>query len=117
MTLVVVHDDLDLEPGRLRIRQARRRRRAQRHQICDRGAGNTAVRAAENRVGRPARGQDSADYVLKQVSTDEMAVLSIPVSNERSMRWSCCCNRDVATAMNQFNVRERELDEGDEGSS
>lgn len=105
--LVVVHDDLDMEPGRLRIRQG------------GGSGGNNGIKSVIEAlgtpqfvrlkigIGRPAPRQDSADYVLERVTPEEMAVYE-PCLERAVDALELLLNRDVATAMNQFNVRERD---------
>jgi PTH1 family peptidyl-tRNA hydrolase len=57
-------------------------------------------------IGRPAPGQDSADYVLETVTKEEMEV--IEPSLERAVdALEVLIHRGTEPAMNQFNVRER----------
>ncbi len=108
--LIVVHDDLDLEPGRLRIKLA-----------GGHGGHNgikSVIEALETPrfirlkigVGRPAPGQDSADYVLEPVTKDEMSVFE-PCLERAVDALECVIHRGPEVTMNQFNVRERETAE------
>lgn len=105
--LIVIHDDLDLELGRLRIKQA-----------GGHGGHNglRSILAALDTpnftrlkigIGRPAPGQDSADYVLEPFSRDERARIE-PVLDRAVQALECIVVKGVAAAMNEFNVRERE---------
>ena len=114
--LVVVHDDLDLEPGRLRIRQAGGHGGHNGIRSVIEALGTSQFLRVKVGIGRPAPGQDSVDYVLEEVTKDEMAVHE-PCLERAVDALELLLHRGVATAMNQFNVRERELDEGDEGPS
>jgi len=114
--LVVVHDDLDMEPGRLRIR------------LNGGSGGHNGIKSVIEAlgtpqfvrlkigIGRPAPRQDSADYVLENVSPDELAVYE-PCLERAVNALELLLNRDLATAMNQFNVRDfnvRDKIEGEE---
>ena len=114
--LVVVHDDLDLEPGRLRIRQAGGHGGHNGIRSVIEALGTSQFVRVKIGIGRPASGQDSVDYVLEEVTKDEMAVHE-PCLERAVDALELLLHRGVATAMNQFNVRERELDEGDERPS
>jgi len=114
--LVVVHDDLDLEPGRLRIRQAGGHGGHNGIRSVIEALGTSQFVRVKIGIGRPAPGQDSVDYVLEEVTKDEMAVHE-PCLERAVDALELLLHRGVATAMNQFNVRERELDEGDERPS
>ena len=108
--LIVVHDDLDLEPGRLRIKFG-----------GGHGGHNgikSIIEALETPqfvrlkigIGRPAPGQDTADYVLEPVTKSEIAVFELCL--ERAVdALECLIHRGPEVAMNQFNVRERETAE------
>ena len=105
--LIVIHDDLDLELGRLRIK---REGGAGGHnglfsilttlgtdQFCRLKIG----------IGRPALGVDPAEYVLSAFSKDE--VVAIDTSVDRTVQaLECLVIEGVEAAMNQFNVRESE---------
>ncbi len=105
--LVVVHDDLDMEPGRLRIRQNGGSGGHNGIKSVIEALGTPQFVRLKIGIGRPAPRQDSADYVLESVSPDEMAVHE-PCLERAVDALELLLNRDLATAMNQFNVRERE---------
>ena len=58
-------------------------------------------------IGRPAPGQDSADYVLDPVTKDEMEVFE-PCLERAVDALELLIHRGTEVAMNQFNVRERD---------
>ena len=102
--LVVVHDDLDLALGRLRIK-----RRG--------GSGGhngvlsilTALESSQFcrlkiGVGRPAPGQDSAEYVLAPFLPEERALVDSTVE-QAVLALECLVVEGVAAAMNRFNLR------------
>jgi PTH1 family peptidyl-tRNA hydrolase len=105
--LILIHDDLDLEPGRLRIKQA------------GGDGGHNGIRSVIETlgtpqfvrlkigIGRPASPQDPADYVLEPFTNAELEVLN-PCLDRAVDALECLIHRGVAVAMNQFNVRERE---------
>ena len=109
--LVVVHDDLDMEPGRLRIKR-------------DGGAGGhnglLSILTELNTdqfsrlkigIGRPAPGVDPADYVLEPFTQDETEVIDGSVEQAVSA-LECLLVEGPDAAMNRFHVREQP--EGDE---
>ena len=108
--LVVVHDDLDLEPGRLRIRQTGGHGGHNGIKSVIEALGTSQFVRLKVGIGRPAPGQDSADYVLEEVSKNEMDVYE-PCLERAVDALELLLHRGVATAMNEFNVRERETDE------
>lgn len=105
--LIVIHDDLDLGLGRLRIRQAGGH------------GGHNGLRSIiaaldtpnfirlKIGIGRPAPGQEAADYVLEPFSRDERTRIE-PVLDQAVQALECIVLKGVGAAMNEFNVRERE---------
>jgi PTH1 family peptidyl-tRNA hydrolase len=108
--LIVIHDDLDLEPGRLRIKQA------------GGDGGHNGIKSVIEAlqtsqfvrikigIGRPAPHQDSADYVLEAFTKEEFEIVN-PCLDRAVDALECLIHRGAATAMNQFNVRNKEEDD------
>lgn len=108
--LIVVHDDLDLEPGRLRIKLAGGHGGHNGIKSIIEALGTPRFVRLKIGIGRPAPGQDSADYVLEPVTKDEMSVFESCL--ERAVdALECLIHRGPEVAMNQFNVREKVVDE------
>lgn len=105
--LILIHDDLDLEPGRLRIKQAGGHGGHNGIKSVIETLGTPQFVRVKIGIGRPAPGQDSADYVLEPFSKDEIDVLN-PCLDRAVDALECLIHRGTAVAMNQFNVRERE---------
>jgi PTH1 family peptidyl-tRNA hydrolase len=105
--LVVIHDDLDLEPGRLRIKQAGGDGGHNGIKSIVEALGTTQFLRLKIGIGRPAPGQDSAEYVLERFTDDERRVLE-PCLERAVDALECLIHRGTSVAMNQFNVRERE---------
>lgn len=107
--LVVVHDDLDLDQGRLRIKQngGHGGHNGIRSILETLGTGQF-VRVKIG-VGRPPRGLDSAEYVLEPVSRAELDVIE-PCVERAVDALEVLLHRGPAEAMNQFNARERDTD-------
>lgn len=108
--LIVVHDDLDLEPGRLRIKLAGGHGGHNGIKSIIDALGTPQFVRLKIGIGRPAVGQDSADYVLESVTKDEMLVID-PCLNRAVDALECLIHRGPEAAMNQFNVRERAVDQ------
>lgn len=103
--LILIHDDLDLEPGRIRIKQAGGHGGHNGIKSVIEALGTSRFVRLKIGVGRPAQRQDSADYVLEMVTSDEMEVFG-PCVERAVDALECLIHRGVETAMNQFNVRE-----------
>lgn len=111
--LIVVHDDLDLEPGRLRIKLAGGHGGHNGIKSVIEALGTQQFVRLKIGIGRPAPGQDSADYVLERVTKDEMAVLD-PCLERAVDALECVIYRGSEVAMNQFNVREKVASQGED---
>lgn len=105
--LIVIHDDLDLGLGRLRIKQ-------------DGGSGGhngilsvtTALETSDYYrlklgIGRPAPGVDPADYVLSSFLPSELPILE-QVLDQSVLALECFVSEGAAAAMNRFNVRPQD---------
>jgi PTH1 family peptidyl-tRNA hydrolase len=105
--LILIHDDLDLEPGRLRIKQAGGHGGHNGIKSVVEALGTPEFVRLKIGIGRPAPRQDSADYVLQAFTREELEVLN-PCLDRAVDALECLIHRGTAVAMNQFNVRERE---------
>jgi peptidyl-tRNA hydrolase, PTH1 family len=105
--LIVVHDDLDLELGRLRIRQRG-------------GSGGhngllSVITTLETEefcrvkvgIGRPAVGEDPADFVLSPFSPDQLCLIN-PTLDRAVEALESFLTEGVAAAMNRYNARGTE---------
>lgn len=107
--LVVVHDDLDLALGRLRIK---RRGGAGGHNgvlSIIAALGSDEFCRLKLGIGRPAPGHDAADYVLSPFSPDECGQVE-SLLDQAGDALECLVAAGVAAAMNRFNVKEKQED-------
>lgn len=111
--LILVHDDLDLEPGRLRIKQGGGPGGHNGIKSVIDALGTPHFVRLKIGIGRPAPVQDPADYVLELVTGDEMDVIE-PCLERAVDALEILIHRGTETAMNQFNVRERDAPNGEE---
>jgi PTH1 family peptidyl-tRNA hydrolase len=112
--LILVHDDLDLDLGRLRIKQAGGHGGHNGIKSVIEAIGTPQFVRIKIGIGRPAPRQDSADYVLQSFTSEEIEVLN-PCLDRAVDALECLIHRGTAVAMNQFNVREKP-GEGEEQS-
>jgi PTH1 family peptidyl-tRNA hydrolase len=105
--LILIHDDLDLAPGRLRIKQAGGHGGHNGIKSVVEALGTPEFVRLKIGIGRPAPRQDSADYVLQAFTREDLEVLN-PCLDRAVDALECLIHRGTAVAMNQFNVRERE---------
>lgn len=108
--LTVVHDDLDMEPGRLRLKRSGG---AGGHN----GVASIITELSSDQfgrlkigIGRPAPGTDSADYVLEPLAKDEATVLEASV-DQAVQALECLFVEGLDAAMNKFHVRGPEVQE------
>jgi len=111
--LILVHDDLDLEPGRLRLKQAGGHGGHNGIKSVVEAIGTPQFVRLKIGIGRPAPRQDSADYVLEAVVREEMDVIE-PCLERAVDALECVIHRGVEVAMNQFNVRETASEQKEE---
>ncbi len=106
--LILIHDDLDLESGRLRIKQGGGAGGHNGIKSVIEALGTPQFIRIKIGIGRPAPGLDAADYVLQPVTQNEMAVLT-PCLERAVDALECLIHRGLSTAMNQFNIREKPM--------
>lgn len=110
--LILIHDDLDLDLGRLRIKQEGGHGGHNGIRSVIEAIGTPQFTRIKIGIGRPAPRQDSADYVLQPFTREELEVLN-PCLDRAVDALECLIHRGIAVAMNQFNIREKPA--GDEG--
>jgi PTH1 family peptidyl-tRNA hydrolase len=102
--LVVVHDDIDLDYGRLKIKEkgGHGGHNGLRSVINAFGAGDfTRLRVG---IGRSGAGAQVADYVLDQFTRDETAELAHIIDRARDAVVTILC-KGTRIGMNQFNMK------------
>ena len=105
--LIVIHDDVDLPVGRLRLKRSG-------------GSGGhngilsllTALDTDQFTrlkigVGRPAPDDETADYVLAPFAADEMAAMDLALDRAVAA-LECLVIEGIEAAMNRFHVHEQE---------
>ncbi|NLC12194.1 MAG: aminoacyl-tRNA hydrolase [Firmicutes bacterium] len=103
--ILIIYDDLDLEPGRIRLRP---KGGSGGHRGCAsvifhlRTEDFPRLRIG---IGRPAEGQEAADYVLSHFSPEEEPLIAAAVEKaaDAVLSW---VEEGIEVAMNRFNVRE-----------
>jgi len=103
--LIVIHDDLDLELGCVRVKRGGGTggHRGLESMVESCGADFTRVRVG---IGRPPMGGDPAEYVLATFQADEASVAR-PAIERAADAVECVLREGEETAMNNFNVRTR----------
>jgi PTH1 family peptidyl-tRNA hydrolase len=104
--LIVVHDDLDLPAGRLRLRRegGTGGHRGIVSLVSFFGAAFDRVKIG---IGRPPDGVDIADFVLQPMTADELQAFDEPIERA-SDAVECIVTEGIERAMNRFNARNVE---------
>ncbi len=109
--LTVIHDDLDMEPGRLRLKRGGGAGGHNGVSSIMSELGTDQFSRLKIGIGRPAPAVDPADYVLEPFAQDEAVVIEASV-DLAVQALDCLILEDIDAAMNKFNVREsQESDE------
>src|SRR5207237_5523593 len=105
--LIVIHDDVDLPLGRLRIKRA------------GGSGGHNGIRSVQAAlvsqdfcrlkigIGRPAPSEETADYVLAPFRKDERDIVDQAL-DQVVMALESYLSEGLEKAMNRFNVRDAE---------
>lgn len=108
--LTVVHDDLDMEPGRLRIKRAGGDGGHNGLLSILTTLGTDQFSRLKVGIGRPAPGADAADYVLEPFTQDETVVIEASVE-QAVLALECLMVEGPDAAMNKFHIRGPEAQE------
>lgn len=104
--MVVVHDDLDLAFGDVRVKEGGGHGGHNGLKDLHAQLGPDFVRVRVG-ISRPPPGWDSAEYVLSRWNDDERGGLPVVVA-QAADAVECVVRDGATTAMNRFNVRPRE---------
>ncbi len=99
--VIVFHDDLDLEPGRVRIKQGGGHGGHNGLKSIQQALGSADFVRVRLGIGRPPPGMDPAHYVLAPFNTAERTLLSPILDRLPRAVWPLL-NGDLAGAMNGF---------------
>jgi PTH1 family peptidyl-tRNA hydrolase len=107
--VIVIHDDLDLDPGRVRLKARGGHGGHNGVLSIINTLGTDRFARLKLGVGRPPAGQEAADYVLTPVPSRERAVLDKTVE-QAVLALECWVSEGLAAAMNRFNVKRETSD-------
>jgi len=108
--LVIVHDDLDLEVGRLRIKRSGGTGGHNGVESIITELGTDQFSRMKIGIGRPAPGMEAEDYVLEAFSKDELSIVDESI-DRAVLALECLVLQGLDAAMNQFNANEPEGEE------
>lgn len=100
--VIVVHDDLDLDPGRVRFKARGGHGGHNGVLSIITVLGTDRFARLKIGVGRPPAGEDPADYVLAPVPAGERAILEEAVGLA-AQALGCWATEGLKVAMNRFN--------------
>lgn len=100
--LIVVHDDVDLEPGTIRLRSRGGSGGHQGVQSIMNVLGTDEFYRLRIGIGRPPAGTDTADWVLGVPDDIEMGLLRTIVRTAADA-LECIIAEDITAAMNRYN--------------
>ena len=102
--MIVIYDDIDLEPGQLRIRKQGSAGGHNGIKNIIAQIGTQVFKRVKVGVGEKPKGYDLADYVLGHFSKEERAVMedAFECAAEAAV---CMMNDSMEHAMNQFNKK------------
>lgn len=113
--LIVIHDDIDLPPGRIRVK------------VGGGSAGHRGVESVARHygpdfarvrvgVGRPEPGGDTAAYVLAPFTADEQQVMAVAIDTAADA-VECILEYGERHAMSRFNARQAALGDASSGTT
>jgi len=105
--LIVIHDDVDLPVGRLRIKRSGGSGGHNGIRSVQAALGSQEFCRLKIGVGRPALGEETADYVLSSFRKDEHDIVEHAL-NHAVLALESCLSEGVEKAMNHFNVRDEQ---------
>lgn len=103
--LIVLHDDLDLPPGALRIKVGGGHGGHNGIRSISEVLGRSDYIRVKLGIGRPPPGGDVSDYVLSNFAAAEQARLAVLIASAAEA-VELILRENVAVAMNRFNSRD-----------
>lgn len=102
--LIVVHDDLDLPVGRLRIKLGGGSGGHNGLRSIDASLGTNSYARVKIGIGRPDPGQDGANFVLSPFPVEDLAAIQKVVTTAVEA-LHCMVSEGIVVAMNDYNRR------------
>ena len=101
--LVVVYDDLDLEPGKLRLRQSGSAGGHNGVKIIIEILGTQDFKRVKIGIGRPQYGRKVVDHVLQRFDTDDRALIEQKIDQTTGLLKASAKAETFVQLMNQYN--------------
>lgn len=103
--ILVVHDDMDIDSGRIRIKKGGSSGGHNGVQSIIEALGTDQFSRIRIGIGRPPEGSDAVDFVLSNFTKEESALMK-PVISRASEAVSVFIESGLQKAMNLFNGRD-----------
>ena len=101
--LVVVYDDLDLEPGKLRLRQSGSAGGHNGVKSIIEMLGTQDFKRVKIGIGRPQYGRKVVDHVLERFDTDDRALIEQKIDQTTDLLRAWAKGETFVQLMNQYN--------------
>lgn len=101
--LVVVYDDLDLEPGKLRLRQSGSAGGHNGVKSIIEMLGTQDFKRVKIGIGRPQYGRKVVDHVLQRFDTDDRALIEQKIDQTTDLLRAWAKGETFVQLMNQYN--------------
>lgn len=101
--LVVVYDDLDLEPGKLRLRQSGSAGGHNGVKSIIEMLGTQDFKRVKIGIGRPQYGRKVVDHVLQRFDTDDRALIEQKIDQTTDLLTAWAKGETFVQLMNQYN--------------
>ena len=101
--LVVVYDDLDLEPGKLRLRQSGSAGGHNGVKSIIEMLGTQDFKRVKIGIGRPQYGRKVVDHVLERFDTDDRALIEQKIDQTTGLLRAWAKGETFVQLMNQYN--------------
>ena len=101
--LVVVYDDLDLEPGKLRLRQSGSAGGHNGVKSIIEMLGTQDFKRVKIGIGRPQYGRKVVDHVLQRFDTDERSLIEQKIDQTTDLLTAWAKGETFVQLMNQYN--------------
>ena len=101
--LVVVYDDLDLEPGKLRLRQSGSAGGHNGVKSIIEMLGTQDFKRVKIGIGRPQYGRKVVDHVLERFDTDDRALIEQKIDQTTDLLTAWAKGETFVQLMNQYN--------------
>ena len=101
--LVVVYDDLDLEPGKLRLRQSGSAGGHNGVKSIIEMLGTQDFKRVKIGIGRPQYGRKVVDHVLQRFDTDDRALIEQKIDQTTDLLRAWAKGKTFVQLMNQYN--------------